>query len=139
MPSMLGIFMSVTITSYKAPSSFLFAASPELTVSTLWPSRRKAMSSISQMERSSSQTRMLPTRSSSHGDWSRYISNGSALRLPITRDLHQAQVLGRDHAAQPQHENAALPWLGPCPHLALMGLHNLVDDGQSQSRAALEL
>src|SRR5258708_35698002 len=56
--------MSVTTTSYKAASSFFFAASPEFPVSTLCPSRRRAMSSISQIERSSSQTRMLPMDSS---------------------------------------------------------------------------
>src|ERR1700690_4103130 len=63
MPSVCGILMSVTITSKRALSSFFLAASPELTVSTLWPSRRRAMSNISQIERSSSQTRMLPMRS----------------------------------------------------------------------------
>src|SRR5215472_2520316 len=56
--------MSVTITSNSALSILRLAPSPPLTVSTLWPSRRRAMSRSSQMERSSSQTRILPTRAS---------------------------------------------------------------------------
>src|SRR5712692_6252763 len=62
MPLRLGILMSVTITSKSAESSFLLAASPELTVSTLYPSRRRVISSISQIERSSSQIRILGMR-----------------------------------------------------------------------------
>src|SRR5580704_9605857 len=139
MPSVRGILMSVTTTSYNALSSLFFAASPELTVSTLWPSRRRAMSSISQMERSSSQTRMLPTRFSYHGDGSRDISGRFGACMPIGGDLHQTQILRGDHAAQPQNEDATLPRLGAGPHLAFVGLHDLVNDGQSQSRATLEL
>src|SRR5450432_449701 len=131
--------MSVTTTSYKAPSSFLLAASPEFTVSTLCPSRRKAMSSISQMERSSSQTRMLPMRSSSDGSGSRHISNHSGMGLSILRDLHTAQIFGCDQTAQTENKHAALARLRAGPHFALMGLHNLVDDGQPQPRATLKL
>src|SRR5207244_11257035 len=67
MSLVFGILISVTITSKMALSSFFFASSPELTVSTLCPSRRKAISSIWQIERSSSQTRMLPMGSASYG------------------------------------------------------------------------
>src|SRR6266436_5487534 len=74
MPSVWGILISVTTTSYRALSSFFFAASPEFTVSTLWPSRRRAISSISQMERSSSQTRMLPMGATSDPGHGRDIS-----------------------------------------------------------------
>src|SRR5216684_7391911 len=62
MPSVCGILMSVINTSKLAELSFFFAASPALTVSTLWPSLRSEISSISQMERWSSHTRMLAMR-----------------------------------------------------------------------------
>src|SRR5690349_24793003 len=62
MPSVWGILMSVINTSKLAELSFFLAASPAFTVSTRWPSLRREISSISQMERWSSHTRMLAMR-----------------------------------------------------------------------------
>src|ERR1035437_6446340 len=123
-PSTAGILMSVTITSNRALSILRLASSPPVTVSTLWPSRRRAMSSSSQMEHSSSQTRMLPTVCSSRrgqrgsGGFRRGGSSagGGLLQSP-----------------QPQHEAGALADFGTRPHLALMGLDDLVHDGEAES------
>src|SRR5579863_9576851 len=136
MPSMFGILMSVTITSYKAPSSFLFACSPELAVSTLWPSRRSAISSISQMERSSSQTRMLPTRSSHGCDTDGF--ERRALCLGGYR-LRPGQSRVHRELTQTQHKHASLPQFGAGKHLAFVSLNNLVYDGQSQPGTPFEL
>src|SRR6266478_1522552 len=139
MPSVWGILISVTTTSYRALSSFFFAASPEFTVSILWPSRRRAISSISQMERSSSHTRMLPMRSTSDP------GRGCDAFSRRSRSWHfgNAPFLGdafcNRHPAQPQDENAALPYLGAGPHLAFMRLDNLIHDGQTQPGAAFKL
>src|SRR5579859_6031520 len=140
MPSIFGILMSVTTTSYRAPSSFLFAASPEVAVSTLCPSRRRAISSISQMERSSSQTRMLPMRSScrGRGKRARRVKQGR-VGLLCCVCLCSTPPLARGEAAQAKHENAALPEFRPCPDLAFVGLDNLIDNRQAQTGAAFEL
>src|SRR6266567_2679430 len=139
MPFMFGIFMSVMITSKSAPSSFLLAASPELTVSILWPSRRKAMSSISQIERSSSHTRILAMRSPSRA----HRALRSRIQVACCQQLLiVARAGARSHpgsqAPQPQHEGCSLIQFGTRPDLALMGLHDLVHDGQAQTGAAVE-
>src|ERR1019366_4013715 len=108
----------------RALSILRLAGSPPVTFSTLWPSRRRAMSSSSQMERSSSQTRMLPTVCSSRrsqrgsGGFRRGGSSagGSLLQSP-----------------QPQHKAGALADFGTRPHLALMGLDDLVHDGEAEA------
>src|SRR5450759_5315069 len=137
-PSTPGILMSVTITSNSALSILRLAASPPVTVSTLWPSRRRAMSSSSQIERSSSTTRMLPTRTSSRsrgcqrsfgGFGCGGSSAGGALHM-VMRILH---------APQPHHEAGAFADFRTRPHLALMRLDNLVHDGQAQPGSAFKV
>src|SRR6202795_3787770 len=133
-PSTPGILMSVTITSNSALSILRLAASPPVTVSTLWPSRRRAMSSSSQIERSSSQTRMLPTSSScgcqrSSGGCGGGSSASGAL-VAVMRILH---------APQPHYETRALADCRTRPHLALMRLDDLVHDGQAEAGSALEV
>src|ERR1700732_1148557 len=133
-PSTPGILMSVTITSNSALSILRLANSPPVTVSTLWPSRRRAMSSSSQIERSSSQTRMLPTRSScgcqrSSGGCGGGRSASGAL-VAVMRILH---------APQPHHETRALADCRTRPHLAFMRLDDLVHDGQTEAGSALEV
>src|SRR6185437_10556013 len=120
-----------------ALSSFRFASSPDFTVSTLWPSRRRAMSNISQMERSSSHTRMLPMRSTSPARRNRFPGLGKEFWLRSRRFGRQA--LYRRQAAQPEHEDAALSNSGARPHFAFMRLYDLIYDGQAQSGAAFEL
>src|ERR1700684_2608633 len=87
------------------------------------------MSSISQMERSSSQTRMLATATPSGCG-----QHGRLLARACAGD-RQAGV----EAVQSQHERGSLPPLGPCPHLAAVRLHNLVDNRQPQAGTALEI
>src|SRR6266404_3716276 len=129
-PSMFGILISVMTTSNRADSSFLFAASPELTVSTLCPSRRKVISSISQIERSSSQIRMLGMSAFSHQLFRR-----GSLQLGC---LCRRHVLDRC-PAETNHECTSLPRLGPDPHLSLMRMNNLVHNGQAQSGPTFKL
>src|SRR5579862_6360824 len=121
-PSTPGILMSVTITSNSALSILRLANSPPVTVSTLCPSRRRAMSSSSQIERSSSQTRMLPTRPSSRNG-----SGGIGRGRTATCRYHLIE------AAQPHHETRPLAHLGTRPHLALVRLHDLIHDGEAES------
>src|ERR1700720_346335 len=131
-PSTPGILMSVTITSNSALSILRLANSPPVTVSTLWPSRRRAMSSSSQIERSSSQTRMLPTRSScgcqrrSGGCRCGGGGGGSASGALL-------------HAPQPHHETRALADCRARPHPALMRLDDLVHDGQAKPGSTLKV
>src|SRR5581483_3452903 len=116
-----------------APSIFFLAASPEVTVSTLCPSRRSAISSISQIERSSSQTRILAMRSP--------FSGGG----PLSQLFHSLVRLGRNlHALalrppQTQNKSGSLALPRTRPYLAIMGLHNLVDDRQSKTCATFKL
>src|SRR2546422_955912 len=133
MPLVFGILISVTITSKMALSSFFFASSPELTVSTLCPSRRKAISSIWQIERSSSQTRMLPMDSFSYGG-------------TLVCGCCQGRVIDaawggdfRAHATQPKNKHATLPHLGSGPNFAFVRLHNLIHDGQAQPGATFKV
>src|SRR5579872_3250027 len=134
MPSVRGILMSVMTTSYNAPSSFFFAASPELTVSTLCPSRRRAISSISQMERSSSQTRILPTRPSCRCRqyWCVHGHSGSI-------DTNGCRLLSANMPSQPQYEIASLSRFRTRPHFALVRLNDLVNNGQPEPCASLKL
>src|SRR5437870_1790526 len=131
MPLMFGILMSVTITSKSADSSFFLAASPELTVSTLYPSRRRVISSISQMERSSSQIRILGMRTFSY--------------QPLWRRIGSLRMGSIDRRrgdpffpcfSQAQNECATLPRFRSDKHLALVGLYDLINDCQPQSGPA---
>src|SRR3954469_25610164 len=98
------------------------AASPAATVSTRWPSLRKAISSIEQVSRRSSQTNRLAMRRLSRSDGARHGDRRfSGLPLHSEDELralarHRAHVDGR-----------------------LMRLHDLVDDGESEPGAFLEL
>ena len=58
-----------------------------------------------------------------------------AKRCPATGRL---QLCSRGNMPQPQNKFAALPEFGASPHFAFVRLHNLIDDGQTQSGAALE-
>src|SRR5215472_912742 len=120
-----------------AASSFFFAASPEFTVSTLWPSRRRAMSSISQMERSSSEIRILAM--DPPGGRTVRVSGSGGMKLGEVAGFRAGAHLGGVDAPQPHYEHAALPRHGARPNLAFVRLHDLVNDGQPQSRTALKL
>src|SRR5258708_325866 len=135
-PSTPGILMSVTITSNSALSILRLAASPPVTVSTLWPSRRRAMSSSSQMERSSSQTRMLPTRSSCSCQRS---SVGCRCGGRGGRGCSASGALRIFHAPQPHYEARALADCRTRPHFALMRLDDLVHDGQAEAGSAFKV
>src|SRR5580704_1300490 len=158
-PSTPGILMSVTITSKSALSILRLAASPEVTVSTLWPSRRRAISRSSQIERSSSQTRMLPTCGSSRcqGCCSYFGSRGCrSCELGFDRGRGGGSVSGGAvptvirmgirpgirpdvrilHAAQADYEARSLAELRTYPYFAFVGLHDLVDDGEAESGSA---
>src|ERR1700680_2185504 len=87
------------------------------------------MSSISQMERSSSQTRILATRTSHCG------SQHASLMGSGVGGNGQAGL----KAVQSQNERSSLPRLGSRPNLAAMRLHNLIDNGQPEPGAALEI
>src|SRR5579862_3043941 len=97
------------------------------------------MSSTSQMDRSSSQTRMLPTarpssRARSHG------GHRGQLRLRGLVVLFRAGAFSYNvRAAQLQREHGSLAWYRTHHDLCLVGLHNLVNDGQPQPGTALEV
>src|SRR5579862_6703190 len=121
-----------------AASSLRLASSPELTVSTLWPSRRNAMSSISQMERSSSQTRMLAMRSllCAGGCCQCFHFNHCPVR-GLLRGVGES--FAHSQPFQTQHEFAALSGLGPCPNFSFVRLDYLIHNGETEPCAALEL
>ena len=97
-------------------------------------SRRKEISSISQMERSSSQTRMLATATSCGCDAAVARKHRSvSMRFSLRNRPPGIE------AVQAQHERGSLPGLGSRPDLALMRLHDLVDDGQPQPGTAFEI
>src|SRR6202042_1444943 len=137
MPSIVGILMSVTITSYRAPSILFLAACPDCTVSTRCPSRRRAMSSISQMERSSSQTRILAMRPPFGRSSCQF--RGRSRSSEIADRWRAVHVPFRVTPAQPQHESSSLLWLRSSPHFTFMGLHDLVNHRQAKACAALEV
>src|SRR5580692_2104815 len=102
------------------------------------------MSSISQMERSSSQTRMLAMEASSCPGCGR----GGPLRHQHPRFFRQALISPTVIAggcalgiktSQAQNERGSLPWFRSGPHLALMGLDNLVDNREAEAGAAFEI
>src|SRR5262249_21554058 len=111
-----------------AESTLRRAASPEVTVSTRWPFLRSAISSISQMERVSSHTRMLamcaPCLSLGH-----FSHLGGFLRRRLGLGIGARDLDGEFRAA-------ALG--GAHRNLGAMRLHNLINDGQPKTRAALE-
>src|ERR1700734_3113943 len=99
------------------------------------------MSSISQMERSSSQTRMLATqppfcrgrckwrgRRRGQGRWGKLLSRQSTDGLPFGVE-----------PAQPQDEIGPLPWLRPRPYFAFVRLHDLVDHCEAEAGAAFKV
>src|SRR5689334_9366538 len=96
------------------------------------------MSSISQMERSSSQMRMLGMRSLPDQPLRRVAIAvrprrvGHRLGFTLFRRLLRA-------TAQAQHKCTTLPGLGPCPYLAFMRLNNLVNNRKTQTSASLKL
>src|ERR1700757_1085414 len=135
MPSMFGILISVMMTSYSAPSILFLAFCPAWTVSTRCPSRRKEMSSISQMERSSSQTRMLATPTSCRR---RGCSRSYGLILRDSSGRNGDRPLGIK-TAQAQDESGALAWFRASPDLAFVGLHDLIHNGQTEARASFEI
>src|SRR5208282_2953328 len=142
-PSTPGILMSVTITSNSALSILRLANSPPVTVSTLWPSRRRAISRSSQIERSSSQTRMLPTRTSSHCRGSQRRSRslrpgGSGCGGSCAGATWRVRMLIL-HAPQPHHEAGAGADFRARPHFALVRLHDLVHDGQAEAGATFKV
>src|SRR5580658_2115197 len=139
-PSTPGILMSVTITSNSALSILRLASSPPVTVSTLWPSRRRAISSSSQIERSSSQTRMLPTRTSccSRSRSRQHRSSGCGGSCASgTRRRHMIILIF--HASQTHHEAGSGAGFRARPHFALMCLHDLVHDGQAEAGSAFKV
>src|SRR5271166_1604974 len=96
------------------------------------------MSSISQIERSSSQTRMLATRTSSRRHGQR------AARWVACRVLHGNGLIRGNRplgieTMQSQNKSRPLLWLRASPDLAFMRLHDLVNDCQSQPGATLEV
>src|SRR5216684_1923650 len=97
------------------------------------------MSSISQMERSSSQTRILATSPPGCGNRRRFREQ-TGLRL-ARRDLAQpegARCLCLQ-APQFQNESSSLTLPRSRPHLAFMRLHNLVHNGEAQPGTALKV
>src|SRR5262245_11589939 len=97
------------------------------------------MSSISQIERSSSQTRMLPMRPPVRHDCGTHgWIGGWADRLETARLAADRVRLDGIEAPQAQHENAALSLLGARPDLAFVRLHNLINDGQAEAGAAFK-
>src|SRR5208337_3479272 len=94
------------------------------------------MSSSSQIERSSSQTRMLPTRSSFCDASERW-----------SRRLHTCKCGGRRRGsdgdlvepAQAHYETGALANFRTSPHLTLVRLHDLVDNGQAEAGSTFKV
>src|SRR5258708_3528088 len=121
MPSVCGILMSVINTSKLAELSFFLAASPAFTVSTRWPSLRREISSISQMERWSSHTRMLAMRH----------LRVHHVGVRITRCRFGMQYL------QDKLRAAARGRLDG--NLGSVRLNDLVNNGEPQPRAAFKL
>src|SRR3984957_3867446 len=93
------------------------------------PSRRREMSSISQMERSSSQTRILATAS----------PPGCAQCAGVVGRVSGGDRQAGIEAVQSQNEGSSLRRSGPCPNLAAVRLHNLIDNRQPEAGAALEV
>src|ERR1700756_1800944 len=137
MPSMLGILISVMMTSYSAPSILFLAFCPAWTVSTRCPSRRREISSISQMERSSSQTRMLATRTSSRR-CSRRLGDRQHVRF-IACSVAGSHGVFRVQAAESQDKCRALARLRSGPYFPVVSLYDLVNDRQPQPGASFKV
>src|SRR5206468_5348513 len=94
------------------------------------------MSSISQIERSSSQIRILGMSA---------FSDQLCRRGLVTRGRHHLQrrslrQLGcLADLSDAKHERATLARLRTHPHFTFMRLHNLVNDGQTESGSTFEL
>src|SRR5271167_5186827 len=97
------------------------------------------MSSISQMERSSSQTRMLPMRSSSRRRYSVCGVERRRMGLTCGAGWGRSQTLSGRETAQAKHKHAALPQLGARPDLPFVSLDDLVDDCQTKAGATFKL
>src|SRR6185437_1342046 len=127
MPLIPGILMSVTITSYRADSIFFTASSPELAISTLCPSLRRAISRSSRIERSSSHTKTLAMHSLRRSDCSKYSFFG---------DAH----CSRSCLCLRKFKDDLRPFFGSRQNVyaSSMSLHNLVNQRESQSGTAFE-
>src|ERR1700740_2294807 len=95
------------------------------------------MSSISQIERSSSHTRMLAMRSPSRAHYalgSRIATGGEEF---LIFDRYRGP---HPHAQppQPQHECRSLSHFRARPDIAFVSLNDLVHDGQTKPGAAVE-
>src|ERR1700733_3236637 len=102
------------------------------------------MSSISQMERSSSQTRMLATQPPFPGSRRELRGRGEVFgrtgadRVPFCGEPFCGNPFCLE-PAQPQDEGRPLPGLGAGPHFTFVRLYDLVDHGQAKSRAAFKV
>src|SRR5271157_2825578 len=99
------------------------------------------MSSISQMERSSSQTRMLATKPPFR--CSRRELRGWSRRQPSPSECFIHRSAGSRsfgvEPAQSENESGSLPRLRPRPHLAFVRLHDLVDHRETKAGAAFKV
>src|SRR6476660_5797711 len=97
------------------------------------------MSSISQMERSSSHTRILPTGATSYPGSSSDVVR--SLGRPLRRNdrLECSNALRHRGTPQTKYEHAAFSQFRTGPNLAFVSLHNLIDDGQTQASSTLKL
>src|SRR5260370_21386128 len=98
------------------------------------------MSSISQMERSSSQTRML-AMPPAFCRRSHQVRGNSRLQYWRCDDLGGTIAGGGPFCIeppQPENESGSLPRLGAGPDLAFMRLHDLVDHRQAETGAAFK-
>src|SRR5581483_1548955 len=95
------------------------------------------MSSISQIERSSSQTRMLATCTPSRRCSCQRQFEGSIPDFGIF-PLIWCRLVGIE-PMETQDERGSLPRFGSSPNLALMRLDDLIHDGQPEAGAPLEI
>ena len=130
MPSVFGILMSVMITSNIAPSSFFLAASPPIdglnlvAVAAQGDFQHLADGALVVANEDVTHAPLLPPlpRSRSFSGRLRGVSASSARR-----------------AMQTQHKLASLSQFRACPDFTVVGLHDLVHNGQAESGAAFEL
>src|SRR5579864_125476 len=94
------------------------------------------MSSISQMERSSSQTRILATHPPGRG--SQRLGHFQRVTLG-RRDLLGRYCAFGVETAQSQHKRAALSGLRSGKDLSVMSLHDLVNNREPESGAAFKV
>src|SRR5438552_18485351 len=96
------------------------------------------MSSISQMERSSSQTRILATSPPWCGHGRRFRGQTGLRLAPSDLAQPQGECSLCLQAPQFKHESSSLTLPRSRPHFAFMRLHNLVHNGEAQPGTALE-